>query len=119
MSFRLFIYYCALCGGAAALLGWSFGRQWETQDKLLEAGLRGLFLGMLVAFGLGLVDALWELGGRRWGLLLLRVIVAIVVGCLGGLGGGTFGQWLYGRTEWAGFLILGWTITGLLVGVSL
>ena len=26
MSFRLFIYYCAICGGWAALVGWALGR---------------------------------------------------------------------------------------------
>jgi hypothetical protein len=26
MSFRLFIYYCTVCGGLAAYLGWALGR---------------------------------------------------------------------------------------------
>ena len=119
MSFRLFIYYCAVCGGCAAYLGWMLGRLAATGDPVGEAGLKGLLLGMLLALGLSLVDASWSCSLKqfdRWGL---RVLVAVLVGCLGGLIGGMIGQALYGHLQSPVFLILGWTITGLLIGVSL
>src|SRR5262245_54807089 len=105
MSFRLFIYYCALCGAWSALVGW-LGGCWfspelaegaaEGAARIRQAGIRGLFLGLMVALGLGLVDALWSLGSRRWGEVSLRVLVAVLVGAVGGLIGGMLGQWLLG-----------------------
>ena len=34
MSFRLFIYYCALCGGGGALAGWAIGRVFASGEDL-------------------------------------------------------------------------------------
>jgi hypothetical protein len=120
MSFRLFIYYCAFCGAWAALLGWALGRFTTSQrlGDLLETGLKGMFLGMMVALGVGLVDALGTLSWQRVGLAAVRVGVGTLVGSAGGLVGGLLGQLLYERTLWTAFLILGWTLTGLLVGLS-
>jgi hypothetical protein len=75
-------------------------------------------LGMLVALGLGLVDALWNLSLRQMGQISLRVVVAVLVGAVGGLMGGVFGSWLYSLTELHLFLIFGWTLTGFLIGAS-
>lgn len=121
MSFRLFIYYCAVCGGNAAFFGWVLGRfvVQESATTMVRTGLRGLFLGMFLAFGLGLVDALWNLSVRHFLVVVSRVLVAVTVGSLGGLLGGMLGQSLYGWTQWPVTLILGWTITGILIGVSL
>jgi hypothetical protein len=58
MSFRLFIYYCAAWGAAAAYFGWVIGRAVEGDSQVLGATLRGLALGLFLALGLGLVDAL-------------------------------------------------------------
>jgi MFS family permease len=116
MSFRLFVYYCAVIGGGMAYVAWALGRIPDVENTVGQAGLQGLFLGLTVAFGLGLVDALWNLSGRRIGLVLGRVLVAVVVGSLGGFFGGAIGQLLYGRLQFSVFLLLGWTITGLLVG---
>jgi MFS family permease len=71
----------------------------------------------MVALGLGLVDALWNLTLRRWGQVALRVLVAVLVGAVGGLIGGMLGQWLLDRNEF--LFIFGWTLTGLLVGTSI
>ena len=60
MSFKLFIYYCALCGGWAAFLGWGIGLFLSPSSPLGNVGIRGMWLGMFIAFGLGLVDALWN-----------------------------------------------------------
>jgi hypothetical protein len=118
MSFRLFIYYCALCGGWAALVGWAVGRLPNIQNPIPSDGIKGMCLGMLVAFGLGLVDALWNLSTKQLGQISLRVLVAVLVGCVGGLMGGVFGSWLYSLTELNLFLIFGWTLTGFLIGAS-
>lgn len=123
MSFRLFIYYCALCGGWSAFAGWMIGRILsrdtleEGGARVRQAGIRGLFLGLMVALGLSLVDALWNLTARRWGQVGLRVLVAVLVGAVGGLVGGMLGQWLLGFHEL--LFVFGWTLTGLLVGASI
>jgi hypothetical protein len=119
MSFRLFIYYCALCGGWAAFLGWAAGRLASPGDDLLANGLKGLFLGFFVALGLSLVDALWNLSMKQMGQVFLRVVVALIVGAFGGLLGGLIGQLLYGPTGLSLFLVVGWTLTGFLIGLSI
>jgi hypothetical protein len=123
MSFRLFIYYCALCGGVGAFLGWALGRSVSRSvsfnSPILTQGLKGMLLGLAVTFALGLVDALWVFSLRRFVAVGLRVITAVIVGTMGGLLGGLVSQALYGWTEQAVFLVFGWTITGFLIGVSL
>src|SRR5262245_19744400 len=122
MSFRLFIYYCAVCGGCSAALGWLLGRLLspaiveEGAARVRQAGIRGLFLGLMVALGLSLVDALWNLTARRLGQVSMRVGVAILVGAIGGLIGGILGQLLHGLTPV--LFVVGWTLTGTLVGMS-
>lgn len=117
MSFRLFIYYCALLGGWAGLGGWLLGRVVAPSGDLGRAGIRGMWLGLAVAFGVGLIDAAQSVGWRRIGAILLRVLAAVFIGTLGGLLGGFLGALLQ---EVNGFLFfIGWTLTGLLVGVSI
>ncbi len=123
MSFRLFIYYCAICGGWAAFFGWGLGRLVATTHRqLANAGLKGLLLGLFIALGLGLVDALWSLSVRQMGQVVLRVLVAVLVGCVAGLLGGIIGQVFFGVTSnaivRAIFTVFGWTLMGLLIGVS-
>lgn len=119
MSFRLFIYYCALCGGAGALVGWALGRPLEIAHKVVAQGVKGMLLGLSVALALGVVDALWTFSPRRLPAFVLRVATAVVVGGMGGLLGGLVSQALYGWREWDVFFVFGWTITGFLIGVSL
>jgi hypothetical protein len=118
MSFRLFIFYCSLCGAWAGFAGWAVGRFAEF-DAAMKAGVRGLYLGLLVALALGIVDALWNFSLRQVGSLLMRVFVIVGVGGLGGFVGGYVGQTLYGPTEQALYLVLGWTLTGLLIGAAI
>jgi len=41
MSFRWFIYYCALCGGCAAYLGWALGKFAHVEEyRTVEAGVK-------------------------------------------------------------------------------
>lgn len=119
MSFRLFIYYCALCGGGGAFIGWMLGRPIDLGNVILTQGLKGMFLGLSIAFALALVDALWVYSLQNVLRIIPRVATAVVVGTMGGLLGGLVSQALYGWKEWAIFLVFGWTITGFLIGVSL
>src|SRR5438105_830065 len=106
MSFRLFIYYCALCGGWAALFGWLLGLSFSPTSVTIRDGLRGMMLGILVALGLSLVDCLWNLSLRQIGQILMRVGVALLVGGVGGLCGGFIGSTLYQAS--AAFFVFGW-----------
>jgi hypothetical protein len=119
MSFRLFMYYCALVGGWSALIGWLFGQVFSPSEPLAESGIRGMFLGMLVALGLSLVDALWNFSFRQLGPISLRVSVAVLVGAVGGLVGGIVGFLLYDATNLSLFFVVGWALTGLLIGASI
>ncbi len=131
MSFRLFIYYCALCGAWAAFLGWALGRTVTTESTLMQQALKGLLLGVLVGIGLGLVDALWNVSLRQLIQVGLRVLLAVLGGAAGGFLGAMAGQalldavgnvggslTLYRLLE-ASSLVLGWAVTGLLIGISL
>jgi hypothetical protein len=119
MSFRLFIYYCALCGAGGAFAGWVVQRGFVSNEGVLGQGYRGLDLGIGIALALSLVDALWNLSLARVGGILLRVLTAVLIGGLGGLFGGLVAQMLYEVRPLSLFLILGWPFTGLLIGASL
>src|SRR5262245_45744644 len=110
MSFRLFIYYCAIVGGFAALVGWMLGRLVYPAEPVVQAGVRGMFLGMAVALGLGLVDALWHLTLRRLGQVLVRAFTGLGVGAVGGFVGGMLGQLLYQETGLFVFFVFGWVL---------
>jgi hypothetical protein len=120
MSFRLFVYWCGLCGGWAAVLGWGLGRLAAHGDSAGGSGIKGMFLGMLIALALGLVDALWVYSLRPIWRTVPRLFVCVAVGAVGGLFGGAVGQFLF--DEFANlvvFQIAGWVLTGLMVGVSI
>src|SRR5262245_56655038 len=123
MSFRLFIYYCALCGAWAAFAGWLLGRMISTENTLVRSIGRGVLLGICITLGLAVVDGVWHLSLTRTGQLLIRVGSAVVAGLVGSLIGTSIGQGLYRLTQaWVigyGFVILGWTLTGLLIGASI
>jgi hypothetical protein len=124
MSFRLFIYYCAVCGGWAAFLAWAV--VWgvginDVASPLLRAGLIGAVVGGLVAGAIGFVDARLNAVGRQ---RLTRVIICAGLGLAGGLAGGLIGQGLTilqrslpAVLAWAP-LCLGWILAGVLIGAS-
>jgi hypothetical protein len=115
----MFIYYCALWGGAGAYLGWALGRAVAAPTGTLAQGIKGLFLGLTVALALGMVDALWNLSLRRFFTITGRILTAVFVGSMGGLLGGLLGQVLYEKSPQGVFFVVGWTLTGLLIGLSL
>src|SRR5262249_4746321 len=119
MSFRLFIYYCAAWGGAAAFFGWTLGRFIEADSALSGAALKGLCLGASVALGLGLLAGLAGSSRDVVGVGF-RLVRALLIGAGGGYAGGLAGQWLYQKTDyqWSAVLVLGWTLTGLLIGAA-
>src|SRR5262245_14504670 len=118
MSFKTFIYYCALCGGWAALVAWglAFGLG-LTRDEVsqytsttLIAGL----LGFLLAAVIGLLDALLNsVGAQR----VARVLVALSVGLIGGLLGGLIGEALHQGMQVPRFF--GWMLVGTAIGASI
>jgi hypothetical protein len=119
MSFLRFVYWCALCGGWAASAGWLLGRVTAHEGSLGGTGLRGMFLGMLIALALGTVDALWVYSVRQLRHVIPRVILCVLVGTVGGLVGGVVGQLLYDWHNLDALLIFGWVLTGLMVGASI
>src|SRR5262249_23941873 len=87
MTFRLFIYYCALGGGWAAFLAWGLlallGVASEKGKNLGQVALVGAFLGMLVAAVLSLVDSVLNATGGRLGRVLVSGVVGLAGGALG------------------------------------
>lgn len=118
MSFRLFIYYCAICGGSGAFVGWVLGRIPTLAQPMGRAALRGLLLGMMVAFALGLIDTIWNSSVRHVLSMVTRITMAVAIGCLGGLLGGILGQAFLDWTALPISSVFGWTITGMLIGSS-
>jgi hypothetical protein len=119
MSFRLFVYFSALCGAWAALAGWALGRVAAGGHPLGSAAFKALYLGMMVALALGVVDCLWTFSLRQVRQVLPRVLTATAGGALGGLLGGFAGQYLFSMKSHVLFFLFGWTLTGLLIGASL
>jgi hypothetical protein len=121
MSFRLFVYYCAVCGAWAAFLGWGLGRILgpDSMDTFARTVLRGLSLGLLLAFGLGLLDAYFSSRGAA--STVLRGLFVAAVGLVGGLLGSAVGQGLFSLASGMAAEVLrafGWVLTGLLIGAS-
>ncbi len=130
MSFRLFIYYCTVCGGLTAYIGWAIGRFIVTNLHLassvsekfvsvLEMALEGMALGLLLSFGLAVMDSAWNFSLPRAPAAFLRVVFACVVGTIGGFIGGLVGQFLFDEWNVAFLMVFGWSITGFLIGTSL
>jgi hypothetical protein len=133
MSFRLFIYYSALAGAISALVGWSLGRLTiDVYDKsILNTGLKGMYLAVVLALALSLIDALWNGGLARPLSLLARVACAVVVGAFAGMLGGLLSESLSVMTDppadaagegnrWRIFFtVIGYVLVGLLIGASL
>jgi hypothetical protein len=119
MSFRLFVFCCAVYGAASGLLGWLLGRLPLHLPAIAAQAVKGLCLGLAVALVLGLLDALWNYSSRRVFQVVPRFLLAGLVGGAAGFLGGALGEALYGRFRQSAFLVLGWTFTGLLIGASL
>ncbi|MBV9125242.1 MAG: FHA domain-containing protein [Planctomycetes bacterium] len=117
MSFKLFIYYCALCGGWAAFGTWllvAFTGINSISHPVLRTTLTAGLLGVLLAAAVGGVDALLNaVGWQR----LQRVLVCVGIGLAGSLVGGVLGQELYNKRPLLRFL--GWVLVGVAIGASI
>jgi predicted membrane-bound spermidine synthase len=117
MSFKLFIYYCALCGAWAAFLAWGLVQGLgvgAVDSAFLRVILIGGILGALVAGAVGLMDAILNAKGSQ---RFVRVALCMVLGGLGGMFGGLIGQVLYETISHL-LLFIGWIIAGGLIGAS-
>ena len=117
MSFKLFIYYCALCGGWAAFAAWVL--LWAVgvvriDSPFLKTPLIAGFLGLLVAAAVGALDAMLNAVGFQ---RVLRVGVCMGVGFVGGLFGGLIGEGLHQLNEY--LLLIGWILVGVAIGASI
>jgi hypothetical protein len=128
MSFRLFVYYCAICGAWFAFFGWLLSRpigalvNWMVTNPSWQVFFRGMAqgvtLGVLLAFGLGMVDAFWNLSSRNPVWILLRGIVVAIIGFLFSLLGAIVGQGCVSITGFDPLIVFGWIIVGLLIGAA-
>jgi Inner membrane component of T3SS, cytoplasmic domain len=143
MSFRVFIYYCAVCGGWAALVGWLLGQLlapgkdasawflWPPEAAhpkewlaFIREMIQATVLGGLVGLGVGVADGLAGVSSaKQYPDVGLRGLVVGAIGCLAGLFGGGFFGWVVSRLDSDVLQVLvtviGWTVTGLLIGASI
>jgi hypothetical protein len=139
MSFRLFVYYCALGGAWAGFVGWFIGAVLALatpsgQDyfpTVMRDCIKGVALALAVAFGLSFLDATFNVTLRKIGIVLLRVVAAVIIGVLGGLFGSFIGGSLYYVVQLPDMpstvktilgaiaFIFGWMIVGFLIGLSI
>lgn len=121
MSFKVFIYYCALCGGWAAFLAWGVaqalgageGQATGLGQQLLRVTLRGGLLGMFVAAAVGWLDAILNAVGFQ---RVLRIGLCALLGLLAGVVGGVVGQLLFAIHSF--LLFAGWMLAGMLIGAA-
>jgi MFS family permease len=117
MSFRLFIYYCAICGGWAAFLSWGLAQGLGLRsfdNAYLRAALIAAVLGVMVAGAIGFVDALLNAVGFQ---RVVRVGICLGIGLVGGLLGGLIGQFLNSALHMPFFI--GWILVGVGIGASI
>jgi hypothetical protein len=116
MSYRLFVYYCAVCGGGAALLAWmlavAIGLEGVDSNLLYSLVLGGV-LGMTVSGALGTVDSLLNAPPNQ---RVVRIAGAAAFGLVGGLIAGMLCDLVTTVTPWLRFV--GWTIVGVATGAS-
>lgn len=118
MSFKSFIYYCALCGGWAAFIVWAVQQFIGIQNRgaMAKAVIVGSLLGLTLAFVVGLLDALLNSTSYT---RYIRVLICVAVGFLGSMLASFIGQGLYEKSHLTLFLIVGWTIVGSVIGASI
>jgi hypothetical protein len=119
MSFPRLVYYHALVGGWAALVGWFFAELVIMHRTRFPSDWAMLFtsalVGAFIAGGLLQVQGLIQF---RWAAQLLRLGVGLLGGLIGGFVGGLIGNFIYNIMPWAGVLAygIGWLFIGVAVG---
>jgi hypothetical protein len=120
MSFKTFIYYCALCGGWAAFLAWALvyvaglGGRTSTLPPIARACLTGGVLGLAVAAAVGTMDALLNAVGMQ---RFVRVLLCLGIGMVGGVLGALVGMAFYSINP--SLFFIGWMLTGICIGASI
>src|SRR5271165_2314996 len=103
MSFRNFIYYCALCGGWAAFIVWALQQFSGAHDKFSGVWLDvivGTLLGLMLALVVGTLDAMLNsVSITRF----IRVVVCVAVGLIGSFLASFIGGTLYNTTHLLAF----------------
>jgi hypothetical protein len=125
MSFKQFIYYCAVCGGWAAFATWGAalagGVLNDATPPYLKAAATAALLGTLIAAAVGTLDALLNsVGPQR----IVRVLVCAAVGFVGSAAAGVVGeainQMVLSMTGGKQSLVLpGWMLVGVAAGASI
>ena len=120
MTFRLFIYYCALGGGWAAFLAWGLlaimGVATVEGKTTGQVAIIGAFLGLFVAAAIGLVDGILNSTGTE---RYLRALISGGIGFVGGALGSLLGTALFAAgNEQMIWLVVGWMVAGLLIGAA-
>jgi hypothetical protein len=118
MSFRLFVYYSTLIGAWAALVAWALARLLAPGTAVAGAVIYTLFLALTVAFGLSLVDALWNFRPTQLLSILGRVAAAMFFALLGAAACGGLGGLVSLYAPRLIFLVV-WIGLGFLVGLSI
>lgn len=118
MSFKTFIYYCAICGGWAGFLAWVIRtfppfKLMNISDDLFRQGAIGAALGLLVGGLIGLLDAMLNTTG------FARVIRFIICAGLGFIGGMVFGMIGEKIRQGVGMFLWGWMLVGIVIGASI
>ena len=117
MSLKRFVYYSAVIGGWAALLGWAGAELvlWllGSPSGLPRVTLFGALVGAAIGAGLNVVSGL---ANAKWQRMLLRSLPGLLGGAVGGAIGGVLGDAIYAA---AGFpRAVGWMIMGLAIGAA-
>jgi len=119
MSFKNFIYYCALCGGWAAFIVWALQQFSGVADKtegIVKGVIIGSLLGLLLALVVGTLDAI--LNSVSY-VRFIRVVICVAVGFFGSMICSLIGETIFAKTGVLAFKIIGWTIVGAIIGLSI
>lgn len=123
MSFRMFVYYCAIGSGWAAFLAWGLTTILPFEGHWLRPlSITGL-LGLLVAGAIGFVDARAHAPRHQ---RPARIMMSLGVGLCGGIMGGGLGQLLQDSADQVGGFfgtlmrqrLLGWIVIALAIGMA-
>lgn len=117
MSFRIFIYYCAVLGAWAALGVWAMSQAQFIQSMtraIVQTSLIAAVLGLLMGATLGGLDAVLNASGKE---RANRIAVSAGIGLVGGLLGGLLGQFLADRAAY--LRTVGWVLVGVAIGGSI
>ena len=125
MSFKLFVYYCAVCGGWAGLIGWAVGLLLGTimeklagSSTMVDALSHATCVGMSVALSLAAIDGLWNTGGTKPTAVAMRAVFGGIAGFIATIPGAAIGQLLVDVTKQDALGAFGWMLTGLLIGAT-